>query len=85
MASGVVSGGGRSRYWTACDSLVTDRDAQGRETIEVAHEALLRTWPQLGAWLAEDRDACRKAFNAPPRNGIRAPGATISWSTTMAA
>jgi len=65
--------------------LVTDRDAQGRETIEVAHEALLRTWPQLGAWLAEDRDACRKAFNAPPRNGIRAPGATISWSTTMAA
>ncbi len=30
MASGVVSGGGRSRYWTACDSLVTDRDAARR-------------------------------------------------------
>ena len=39
--------------------LVTDRDAQGRETIEVAHEALLRTWPQLGGWLAEDRDKLR--------------------------
>jgi len=28
---------------------VTDRDAEGRETIEVMHAALLRTWPQLGA------------------------------------
>jgi len=39
--------------------LVSDRDAQGRETIEVAHEALLRTWPQLGVWLEEDRDKLR--------------------------
>ena len=39
--------------------LVTDRDAEGRETIEVAHEALLRTWPQLGVWLAEDQDKLR--------------------------
>src|SRR5262249_23805307 len=39
--------------------LVTDRDSQGRETIEVAHEALLRTWPQLGGWLTEDRDKLR--------------------------
>ncbi len=39
--------------------LVTDRNSQGRETIEVAHEALLRTWPQLGAWLAEDQDKLR--------------------------
>ncbi|GJH18449.1 TIR domain-containing protein [Caballeronia novacaledonica] len=39
--------------------LVTDRDSQGKETIEVAHEALLRTWPQLAAWLAEDRDKLR--------------------------
>src|SRR5262249_20495411 len=39
--------------------LVTDRDAQGRETIEVAHEALLRTWPQLTGWLAEDQDKLR--------------------------
>ena len=39
--------------------LVTDRDAEGRETIEVAHEALLRTWPQLGVWLTEDQDKLR--------------------------
>jgi WD40 repeat protein len=39
--------------------LVTDRDTKGRETIEVAHEALLRTWPQLSTWLAEDRDKLR--------------------------
>jgi WD40 repeat protein len=39
--------------------LITDRDPQGQETIEVAHEALLRTWPQLGGWLAEDRDKLR--------------------------
>ena len=32
---------------------------RGRETIEVAHEALLRTWPQLGVWLAEDQDKLR--------------------------
>jgi hypothetical protein len=39
--------------------LVTDRDPQGRETIEVAHEALLRTWPLLGGWLDDDRDKLR--------------------------
>ena len=39
--------------------LVTDRDPQCRETIEVAHEALLRTWPLLGGWLAEDQDKLR--------------------------
>jgi WD40 repeat protein len=39
--------------------LVTDRDTAGREIIEVAHEALLRTWPQLTAWLAEDQDKLR--------------------------
>jgi hypothetical protein len=39
--------------------LVSDRDSGGRETIKVAHEALLRTWPQLSVWLAEDRDKLR--------------------------
>lgn len=34
-------------------------DPQNRETIEVAHEALLRTWPLLGGWLAEDQDKLR--------------------------
>ena len=39
--------------------LVTNRDPEGRETVEVAHEALLRAWPQLDTWLAEDQDALR--------------------------
>ena len=39
--------------------LVTDRDPKDRETIEVAHEALLRTWPLLCGWLAEDQDKLR--------------------------
>jgi len=38
---------------------VTNRDPEGRETIEVAHEALLRTWPHLDTWLKEDQDALR--------------------------
>ena len=39
--------------------LVTSRDPEGRETIEVAHEALLRTWVQLDRWLEKDQDALR--------------------------
>ncbi len=39
--------------------LVAGRDAGGRETLEVAHEALLRTWPRLQGWLEEDRDRLR--------------------------
>jgi hypothetical protein len=39
--------------------LVTDRDREGRETVEVTHEALLRVWPQLDAWLEEDQDKLR--------------------------
>ena len=37
-----------------------DRDEYTREpTVEVAHEALLREWPRLASWLAEDRDLLR--------------------------
>src|SRR5204862_2283472 len=40
--------------------LVADRDPSTREpTVEVAHESLLRSWPRLRAWLAEDRDWIR--------------------------
>ena len=43
--------------------LVTfDRDVASREpTVEVAHEALLREWPRLVAWLAEDLEILRSA------------------------
>jgi len=40
--------------------LVTDRDNQGRETVEIAHEALLQAWPTLISWLVEDRDKLRQ-------------------------
>jgi WD40 repeat protein len=40
--------------------LSTDRDPATREpTVEVAHEALLRDWPRLRTWLAEDRELRR--------------------------
>ena len=39
-----------------------DRDVTSREpTVEVAHEALLREWPRLVTWLAEDLDVLRSA------------------------
>ncbi len=39
--------------------LITGRDQDARETIEVAHEALLRTWPVLTTWLEDDQDKLR--------------------------
>ena len=39
-----------------------DRDIATREpTVEVAHEALLREWPRLVTWLAEDLEVLRSA------------------------
>jgi len=35
--------------------VVTGVNADGEETVEVAHEALIRSWPRLRAWLEEDR------------------------------
>lgn len=40
--------------------LRTDRDANGETTIEVAHEALLRVWPTLERWIAEDAANLRR-------------------------
>lgn len=41
--------------------LVADRDPATREpTVEIAHESLLRSWPRLRTWLAEDRDVIRQ-------------------------
>lgn len=37
-----------------------DRDPSTREpTVEIAHEALLREWPRLRAWISEDEDGVR--------------------------
>ncbi|GAA0602741.1 hypothetical protein GCM10010174_18690 [Kutzneria viridogrisea] len=30
-----------------------------RDSVEIAHEALIRSWPRLRGWLTEDRDALR--------------------------
>jgi WD40 repeat protein len=39
--------------------LVTARTPDGSETVEVAHEALIRSWPRLRDWLDGDRTALR--------------------------
>ncbi len=35
--------------------LVIDQDALGQDTVELAHEALIRYWGRLRAWLEDDR------------------------------
>ncbi|WP_324613706.1 formylglycine-generating enzyme family protein [Streptomyces sp. WM6349] len=40
---------------TAARLLVSDADEQGRPTIEVAHEAVIRNWDRLRTWLDGDR------------------------------
>jgi tetratricopeptide (TPR) repeat protein len=39
--------------------LVTGRDRAGRATVEVAHEALIRTWPRLREWVDDNREMLR--------------------------
>ncbi|MEQ1513064.1 MAG: TIR domain-containing protein [Lysobacteraceae bacterium] len=46
--------------------LVAAADTKGHETVEVAHEALLRSWPRLTAWLREDREKLNR-YNAVRR------------------
>lgn len=44
---------------TAARLVTADIDADGQDVDELAHEALLREWPRLRAWLDEDRDELR--------------------------
>jgi WD40 repeat protein len=39
--------------------VVTGRDAQGRETAEVVHEALIQKWGRFQEWLSQDRENLR--------------------------
>jgi energy-coupling factor transporter ATP-binding protein EcfA2 len=39
--------------------LVTGRDRAGHATVEVAHEALIRTWPRLREWVDANREMLR--------------------------
>lgn len=36
--------------------VVVGRDAQGADTVELAHQALIDHWPRLLGWLRDDRD-----------------------------
>jgi hypothetical protein len=46
--------------------LVSNQDNRaGNKTLEVAHEALIRDWPQFQAWLTEDRDFSALARTSP--------------------
>jgi hypothetical protein len=36
---------------------MTEPQPAGRDEVEVAHEALIRHWPRLRAWLDQDRAA----------------------------
>src|SRR5262249_12367256 len=39
--------------------LVTGSDREARPTVEVAHEALIRTWPRLREWINGNREKLR--------------------------
>ena len=62
--------------------VVTGRDpGSGQDTVEVAHEALIRRWPRLRKWLKEDRDdlhARREIDRAAA--GWAAHGEAYRWS-----
>lgn len=52
--------GGADRLGPVLDVLVGSRLVTvGEDTVEVAHEALIREWPRLRDWLDEDREALR--------------------------
>jgi hypothetical protein len=73
--------------------LVFDRDAATREpTVEIAHEALLVTWPRLKAWLDEDRSVLRsisyislasKAWEATTLMMRGTSYAALGWPTRL--
>jgi tetratricopeptide (TPR) repeat protein len=58
--------------------VVTGSDSSGHGTIEVAHEALIRTWPRLRSWIDDNRSKLRaraailQSKNVWDSNGKRA-------------
>src|SRR5207237_524800 len=44
------------KAFTAARLLVTDKNKNGEAVIEVAHEALLRSWPKLATWIDATRE-----------------------------
>jgi formylglycine-generating enzyme required for sulfatase activity len=64
--------------------LVTSRDwTTGDDLVEVAHEALLRHWPKLGAWIEARRDALLtiRQLQADTRNWLeKGKNPSYLWS-----
>ncbi|MFJ6382499.1 hypothetical protein ACIQI7_21155 [Kitasatospora sp. NPDC092039] len=62
--------------------LVTGRNAEGDETVELAHEALINGWERLARWAAEDRaflvwlESVRRDMDAWEESGRTAPPRT---------
>ena len=57
--------------------LVTGSDRAGRPTVEVAHEALIRTWPRLKDWInAKSRKATRSHSDTAGKSGMGPAGPT---------
>jgi WD40 repeat protein len=53
-------GSGRAEIAEVLDTLASERLVTlGPDTVEVAHEALIREWPRLRRWLDEDREGLR--------------------------
>ncbi|CCH31028.1 hypothetical protein ABZ816_02020 [Actinosynnema sp. NPDC047251] len=62
----------------------------GRDTVEISHEALLRSWPRLRGWLVEDRDGVRLHRGLTEATGTwlahdRDPGSLLRGSRLAAA
>ncbi|MBV7333108.1 hypothetical protein KFU94_33730 [Chloroflexi bacterium TSY] len=49
--------------------VVTGQNADGQETVEVVHEALLRSWGQLRSWMETDREF--RVWQERMRSGLR--------------
>jgi class 3 adenylate cyclase len=59
VASGTPDGLSVLDVLLAARLVTAGTDAEGTHVDELAHEALLREWPRLRAWLDEDRDELR--------------------------
>jgi WD40 repeat protein/tRNA A-37 threonylcarbamoyl transferase component Bud32 len=87
--------GGDARLAEVLDAMATARLVSvDDQSVEVAHEALLREWPRLRAWLDEDRDGRRlqrhlmaaaggwEALDRDPAELYRGPrlAAALEWA-----
>ncbi|MET8143374.1 hypothetical protein ABZU32_23990 [Sphaerisporangium sp. NPDC005288] len=56
----LVSGPDSAAVAAVLDRLIEGRlVTAGQDSVTIAHEALIRTWPRLRSWLAEDRELLR--------------------------